>query len=163
MADPDATQTFTASVHDDAVGRAPDQEGAGEQPGGERQIVFVDASALVALADAGDASHAAAVTAYRDLIATGYRLFTTDYMLVEAFDLLHHGPGIDVARQWLRACSIPIAPVEERDIVQAKQRVIDDDSSGALGLADAISLAVMDRLGVTDLFAVDQTVLNAMT
>ena len=38
-----------------------------------RDVTFVDASALVALADRDDASHAAAVTAYHELVAAGYR------------------------------------------------------------------------------------------
>ena len=158
-----SSQAFTGTISEGAGNDPTDEGSAGAQPVGERQIAFVDASALVALADAGDASHAAAVTAYHELVAAGYRFFTTDFMIAEAFDLLRHGPGVDVARSWLRACRIPICPVEERDIAQAKQRVIDDDRPDGLGLADAISLAVMDRLGVNDLFAVDQSVLNAMT
>lgn len=158
-----SSQAVTGTTSEGTGNDAFDQGSAGEQPGGERQVAFVDASALVALADAGDTSHAAAVAAYRDLVAAGYRFFTTDFMIAEAFDLLRHGMGVDVARNWLRACHIPICPVEERDIAQAKQRVIDDLRPDGLGLADAISLAVMDRLGINDVFAVDQTVLNAMT
>jgi predicted nucleic acid-binding protein len=133
-----------------------------DQPGAERRIAFVDSSALVALADAGDTSHAAAVAAYQDLVATGYRLFTTDHMIVEAFDLLRHGPGLEVARRWLRACNLAVCHIEERDVAQAKQRVLGSADSDAIGLTDAISLAVMDRLGITDVFAVDQTVLEAI-
>ena len=53
-----------------------------------RDVTFVDASALVALADRDDASHAAAVTAYQDLVASGFRLFTTDLALAAAHELI---------------------------------------------------------------------------
>ncbi len=149
------------SAPDDA--RSQSQPSSGAQPADDRRIAFVDSSALVALADAGDMSHAAAVAAYRDLVGSDYRLFTTDYMIAEAFDLLRHGPGAEVARAWLGACTIAVCHVEEQDVARAKQRLLSGAESNVIGLADAISLAVMDRLGVTDVFAVDQTVLNAMT
>ncbi len=124
-------------------------------------IAFVDSSAMVALADAGDASHTAAVAAYRELVEAGYLLFTTDIILAETYDLLRSGHGFEVARQWLKACRIAVYPVEERDLTRARQRLLAADLAPAYGLADAVSLVVMDRLGVTDVFAVDQTVLNA--
>ena len=63
-----------------------------------RDATFVDASALVALADRDDASHAAAVSAYQDLIASGFRLFTTDLALAAAHELIAVVLGHDVAR-----------------------------------------------------------------
>lgn len=129
-----------------------------------RMIVFVDSSAMIALADAGDASHTAAVDAYRDLASSGYRFFTTDFMLAEAYDLLSSGPGPEIARQWLRNCNIARCPVEERDFAQARQRILmETGGESTVGLMNAISLAVMDRLGVTDVFAVDQSVLDAVS
>lgn len=130
---------------------------------GEPLVAFVDSSALVALADAGDASHQAAVAAYHDLVATGYRLFTTDYMLNEAFELLRAGPGLEVARDWLRACRLVIYHVSEQDVAKAKRRVLDGTGAEGISLGDAISLVVMDRLAVTDVFAVDQSVLNVIS
>ncbi len=160
-----ASPVFAGTVGD-YLSPNPDAEDRSEadrpSQGMERQIAFVDSSAFVALADAGDASHTAAVAAYRDLVATGYRLFTTDYMIAEAYDLLRLGPGPDVARQWLRSCAITRCHVEERDITQAKQRLLRHEESSSIGFSDAISLAVMDRLGVTDVFAVDQSILNAI-
>ena len=53
-----------------------------------RPVAFIDASVIVALVDARDRSHALAVAAYRDLLAAGYRFFTTDFVIAEAFDLV---------------------------------------------------------------------------
>ncbi|MDQ3694266.1 MAG: PIN domain-containing protein [Chloroflexota bacterium] len=129
----------------------------------ELLVAFVDSSALVALADAGDSSHQAAVAAYRELLDAGYLLFTTDYMIVETCELLGAGPGPDVARQWLRLCRLPAYHVDDRDFAKARDLTLDSSQSPAVSLTDAISLTVMDRLGVTDVFAVDQSVLVAIS
>ena len=63
------------------------------------KVLFVDSSAIVAMVDADDASHTAAVDAYLSLVRDGYRLFTTDHVLSEAYELLSMGVGPDVARQ----------------------------------------------------------------
>lgn len=117
-------------------------------------VAFVDASALVALADAGDASHAAAVAAYRELLSEGYRLFTTDYVIGETYDLLRIGLGPESARRWLRDCRLAVYRVDERDLARARA-LLADAASGNRSFVDAVSLAVMERLAVTDAFAVD--------
>lgn len=118
--------------------------------------VFVDSSALIALADRDDASHADAVVAYRDLVATGYKLFTTNYVVAETFDLLRAGLGDAVARRWLRDSKLPVYHVDEQDEAKARQSILNASERGAGSLTDAVSLVVMDRLGVTDAFAVDR-------
>ncbi|HEX5992347.1 MAG TPA: hypothetical protein VFY70_07225, partial [Thermomicrobiales bacterium] len=67
-----------------------DQSLASDLANGEvlREVTFVDASALVALADRDDASHGAAVAAYQELVASGFRLFTTDLALASAHELI---------------------------------------------------------------------------
>jgi predicted nucleic acid-binding protein len=165
LTDRDSPRLFSGTVGDYlGEGTDPSDERMEPEPTTEiaRMIVFVDSSAMVAIADAGDASHIAAVDAYRDLISSGYRFFTTEFMIAEAYDLLSFGPGPEVARQWLQGCNIARCPVEERDLAQARQRILaETGANSTVGLSNAISLAVMDRLGVTDVFAVDQSVLEA--
>lgn len=117
---------------------------------------FVDSSALVALADRDDASHAAAVAAYRELVAAGYRLFTTNYAVAETFELLRAGLGGTVARQWLLEARIAVYHISEADEAKARRMVLADSNRRDLSLTDATSLIVMERLGVSDAFAVDQ-------
>jgi predicted nucleic acid-binding protein len=124
-------------------------------------VAFVDASALVALADEDDASHEAAVLAYRDLVASGFRLFTSDLALVSAHDLLAVALGPDVARQWLARCRITIYSVDADDLATGRQ-MISDAGSQIAALHNAVHLAVLDRLGVTDVFAVDRAFLAAL-
>lgn len=118
-------------------------------------IAFVDASAFVALADRDDASHSAAVAAYRSLCGSGYRLFTTDHALAEAYGLIGGGLGREAARAWLAAARIAVYSTTEEDLEHARQRVAGQTGARGGSLTDAISIVVMERLGVADAFSVD--------
>jgi predicted nucleic acid-binding protein len=124
-----------------------------------RDVTFVDASALVALADRDDASHAAAVAAYQDLVAGGFRLFTTDLALASAHELIAVALGHEVARAWLAHCNILVQRIAPADLEEGRRAIEEGWSAPGATLADAIHLAVLDRLGVTDVFAVDRTFL----
>ena len=119
-------------------------------------VSFVDASALVALADRDDASHAAAVGAYQDLIASGFRLFTTDLALTSAHELICAALGQDAARFWLAQCNILVYRIAAVDLEEGRRAIEEGWSAPDATLADTIHLAVLDRLGVTDVFAVDR-------
>ena len=142
-ADPEANPSDAA--HETAAGRT-----------GAAPAAFVDSSALVALVDRDDAAHAAVAAAYGDLVAGGYKLFTTDYVVAETFDLLRAGVGVAVARRWLRDSRLAVYHADERDVAAARKLVLEASEARDLSLTDAVSLVVMDRLGVADAFAVDQ-------
>ena len=140
-------------------GPAPTRGGRGRKPdvtGADPALaIFVDSSAIVALVDRDDSAHAAAVTAYGDLLAQGYKLFTTNYVIAEAFDLLSTGVGPDVARRFLRDCKLAIYHADEQDERRAKRVVLRQTGPNGLTLTDAVSFVVMERLSVADAFAVD--------
>lgn len=118
-------------------------------------VAFVDSSAIVAMVDANDSSHGAAVSAYVELLQQGYKLFTTNHVIAETVDLLGAGVGPDIARRWLRDHRLPIYHADEQDEHRAKALVINSRSPRGLSYVDAISLVVMERFGVADAFAVD--------
>ena len=124
-----------------------------------RDVTFVDASALVALADRDDASHAAAMTAYQDLVASGYRLFTTDLALAAAHEVIAVALGDEAARSWLAHCNILVQRIAPADLEEGRRTIEEGWSAPGATLADTIHLAVLDRLGVTDVFAVDRAFL----
>ena len=132
---------------------------AADEAVAEATAIFIDSSAIVALVDSDDASHSAAVGAYRDLVRAGYRLFTTNYVVAETFDLLRTGVGPLVARQFLRDSKLAVYHADEQDERRARRLVLDASAGGNLTLVDAVSLVVMERLGVADAFAVDPTFL----
>jgi predicted nucleic acid-binding protein len=124
-----------------------------------RDVTFVDASALVALADRDDASHAAAVAAYQDLVASGFHLFTTDLALASAHEMIAVALGQEVARSWLAHCNILVQRIAPADLEEGRRAIEEGWSAPRATLADTIHLAVLDRLGITDVFAVDRAFL----
>jgi predicted nucleic acid-binding protein len=132
-------------------------------PSSEYPVAFVDSSAIVTLVDRDDSSHAAAVEAYTSLVSSGYRLFTTNHVLNEAFELLSAGVGSAVARQWLHDHRLPIYFVDETDLAAATDMIANRDPGASITLTDALSMVVMERLGVTDAFAVDPAFLSELS
>ena len=124
-----------------------------------REVTFVDASALVALADRDDVSHSAAVAAYQELVAAGFRLFTTDLALASAHELIAAALGHDVARSWLAHCNILVQRIAPADLEEGRRAIEEGRSAQRATLADTIHLALLDRLGVIDVFAVDRAFL----
>lgn len=123
-------------------------------------VALVDSSAIVALVDVNDRTHAAAAAAYRELVEGGYKLFATNYTVAEVVDLLTAGLGPEVARQWLRDHRLPIYHADEQDEHRAKAMVISARGPRGLSLVDAVSHVVMERFGIADAFAVDPHFLN---
>jgi len=64
--------------------------------------VFVDTSAILATIDADDPRHAAATRAWRDLIESGERIVTSNYVILETVSLLHSRLGADIARKFIQ-------------------------------------------------------------
>jgi len=116
---------------------------------------FVDSSAIVALVDRDDQTHTAVVSAYRGLVADGYKLITTNHVVAETFDLLTVGVGVAIAKQWLRDSRLAIYHADEQDEAKARQMLLAAAEQRRLSYTDAVSLVVMERLGITDAFAVD--------
>jgi predicted nucleic acid-binding protein len=143
-ADAGAGDAATTPAGDDAVAPA----------------VFIDSSAIVALVDQDDSSHLDAVSAYQELVQTGYRLFTTNYVIAETYDLLRTGVGHAVARQWLRDSTLAVYHADEQDERRARRTVLRARGARGMTFTDAISLVVMERFGVADAFAVDPEFLS---
>lgn len=129
----------------------------------ERLVAFVDSSAIVALVDEDDTAHPAAVAAYNELKESGYRLFTTDHVVVETYDLLVNGVGPVVAARWLRDHKLPVYTTDEADLAAAQVVLFARPDDSPISFTDALSLAVMERLAVADAFAVDPAFLSALS
>ena len=126
------------------------------------RIAFVDASALVALADRDDISHQAAADAYQDFLRSGFLLFTTDLAFTTAHQLILAALGPSAARSWLAQCAIHIEAVTTQDLEEGRRKVETGNAPSSAPLCDAIHLAVLDRLNVTYVFAVDRQFLGML-
>ena len=120
---------------------------------------FVDASAIVALVDRNDRSHEDAVEAYRGLQQEDYRLFTTNLVIAEVVQLLNDGVGADVSRQFLRDHRLSVYHASVEDEARAAAMVMASRTDRGLSMVDAVSLVVMEKLGIADAFVVDTTFL----
>ena len=139
---------------------APRTQSDGRQPDENAPAAFIDSSAIVALVDQDDASHRDAVAAYRGLVDAGYRLFTTNYVVTETYELLRTGVGHAVARQWLRDSDLAVYHADEQDERRARRMVLQGRGARGMTITDAVSLVVMERFGVADAFAVDPNFLS---
>ncbi len=118
-------------------------------------VAFVDSSVIIAMVNRGDPTHEEVVVAYHQLVDDGYHLFTTGHVIAETLHLLELGFGADLARQWLRDQRLPIYHADEQDVRRAIAMITSARSGTRLSMTDAISSVVMERLGVSDAFAVD--------
>jgi hypothetical protein len=104
-------------------------------------------------------SHLAAAVGYRELIDSGFHLITSDLALAEAHELLIASLGEETARSWLERCEIAVQCVTPADVAAARLGIADGTTYPGATLSEALSLAMLDRLEITDVFAVDRAFL----
>lgn len=125
--------------------------------GGRDRRLFVDTSAYYAATDRGDANHEPIVVTMRQFVSADWTLVTTNVILIELHALLLNRLGRQVAlaaRVELRA-SQTVVRISEEDETRAEAILVqytDKDFS----LADALSFAVMERLGIRVAFTLDR-------
>lgn len=118
--------------------------------------IFVDASALYALADADDQRHAGAARMARRL--RGANLVTSDIVLAESWFLARSRLGRAAAmRLWqeLRDGATRIEPVSSDDLDRA-WAIARDFADQDFSLVDCTSFALIERLGLRQAFSFDR-------
>src|SRR5438034_1036443 len=111
---------------------------------------LVDTSAYFALLDADDANHAQALAIRDRVIAEGWRLFTTSFVLAETHALLLNRLSQPIATRFLREMGespttlVWVTPADVQRATAIIYRYTDKDFS----LTDATSFAVMERLRI---------------
>jgi uncharacterized protein len=119
---------------------------------------FVDTSAYFALLDADDANHAQARTISHRLIAEGWRLFTTSFVLAETHALLLNRLSQHIATRFLQDMEqspTTLVWVTPADVQRAKAIIYQYDDKD-FSLTDAASFAVMERIRVPAAFTFDR-------
>jgi predicted nucleic acid-binding protein len=118
--------------------------------------VFLDASALYAVFDAGDTSHETAARAWDELLRSDAPLHTINYVALELAAVLQRRLGVD-AVDALTTYVLPLVNVIWVDdalhaqgtagVLAARRR--------DLSLVDCTSFAAMRRLGLHTVFSLD--------
>jgi predicted nucleic acid-binding protein len=119
--------------------------------------VFADTSAIYALLDAGDASHAKARRAFGRLREREALLVTTSYVLVETCALVGRRLGLGALRAF-REDFAPLLDVLWVDaaIHEAALDLLLERRKSALSLVDAASFVAMRRERIEEAFAFDR-------
>jgi len=123
-------------------------------------LIFVDTSAFYALEVEGDVNHAAARRFLEEIKGGKYGVMvTTDYVLDEVLTLLRLRHGVDAALRFLekvrRSRSIKVVWVDESVFEQAL-RYFKLDEGRRWSFTDCTSFAVMEMLGIRQVFAFDE-------
>lgn len=118
---------------------------------------FGDAGFFFAIVDANDRWHKECVALLAELKKGGWQLVTTLLVVAETHALLLRRFGSHAAMLWLKHALpyLTIVPVEPTDLDKALsilERYADKDFS----LTDAISFAVMERLGISVALSLDR-------
>ncbi len=116
--------------------------------------VLWDSSAILALLDARDRHHEAAVAIATELARKKTSCFITNYIEVEAHALLLCRVGRSVARQWMLSGALPSVRALSEDEDKARELIARHDDKD-WSLCDAISFAMSSRLGVKRAFSFD--------
>lgn len=119
--------------------------------------VFLDTVGLIAVWDTSDQWHAAANTAYQELLSQGRRLVTTELVLYECGNAAARRPyraRVNVLRQALAQEQLLIEPTP-KEFEQAWE-AYDRGEGGQAGIVDHVSFVVMRRLGIADAFTNDR-------
>lgn len=118
-------------------------------------MIFIDTSALYALADRGDPNHRRAVSLFSHALESDARFVTHSYVMVEAMALVQHRLGLDA--------TLALADDARAFEVEWVNRALHDEAVAWLrrtkrrqvSLVDAVSFAVMRSRGIEVAFAFD--------
>jgi uncharacterized protein len=123
----------------------------------QREIVFIDTGAFIALAVRSDPYHERAVACYDELKAANARLITALHIRIETFTFLQRQISLQVAQQWMERLD------KIKELAHADASTADLPGAQAyftkglhkLSLADALSFVVMKRVKCSLAFAFD--------
>lgn len=119
-------------------------------------MIFLDTSAVYALADRGDARHEEARELFESVLARGEVLVTHSYVLVESLALLQHRLGSAPAIKFARSVSgFEILWVDQPLHTEALRRWI-RSSKRRVSFVDEVSFLVMKSRGIPVAFAFDR-------
>ncbi|MDO8690606.1 MAG: PIN domain-containing protein [Dehalococcoidia bacterium] len=120
--------------------------------------VFFDSGAYLALLDAQDENHTAAVDLLNQLADARYRPFTTNAVVFESYSLVLSALGRDHAFRFLAGLEsgntviVRVGPSDE----QLAKEILHKYDDKEFSFVDALSFVVMERLRIPVAFAFDR-------
>lgn len=124
----------------------------------QREPVFVDSGAWIALALTRDPLHERALSQWDALQAAAAKLHTSIPVVIETFTFLERNAQLDVALQWKEAVyrrgAVTLLPCEARDLNDAWRHFQRKDLH-KLSAVDATSFSIMQRARIRIAFTFD--------
>jgi predicted nucleic acid-binding protein len=118
-------------------------------------MIFLDTSAIYALADVRDANHPVAVARFGDILEADEPLLTHNYVVLESMSLLQARLGPRSATTFARESSAFTVEWVDRDLHAAGVRELERSGKRGVSFVDRVSFLVMKRRKVTTAFAFD--------
>lgn len=121
--------------------------------------LFIDTSAWYPLADAGHLDHESLANELKSRILGGARIVTTNLVVAETHVLLLRRAGRQAAMAFLESVHQTPNQVEyatPRRVETAIAGWLDAFADQSFSLADAVSFAVMDELGIREALTLDR-------
>ena len=118
-------------------------------------MIFLDTSAIYALADTVDANHSLALNLFAGVLGSSETILVHNYVMVEAAALLQRRLGMAVALQFLReADNFHVHSISDVDHQRAVN-LLEERGKRHLSLVDCASFVVMRHYGVPQALAFD--------
>jgi uncharacterized protein len=123
------------------------------------RTVFLDTNGWLAILNASDTLHEAALELWKDLVEQGATFVVTDWIIAETGNGLARTPG---RRQFSRAVEIFRSSTRSRlffispDYLERALSLYDRRGDKEWGLVDCASLVVMAELDISDAFTNDR-------
>ncbi|NJD69117.1 MAG: VapC toxin family PIN domain ribonuclease [Candidatus Methylomirabilota bacterium] len=119
-------------------------------------MIFLDTSAIYAMADQADPQHERAKERFEALLDMGERILTHNYVLVETMALIQSRLGMTAALKLAHDCRVfDIDWIDEATHGEAV-RCLTESAKRRVSLVDQVSFLVMRRRGVRTALAFDQ-------
>ena len=118
-------------------------------------MIFLDTSAIYALADKADPNHVTAYGKFENLLKSGEAFLLHNYILLESTALLQARLGISSAILFLKDSKSFEVEWVDLDLHEEAEKELERIGKRGISLVDCTSFIVMRRRGVRKVFAFD--------
>lgn len=118
-------------------------------------MIFLDTSAVYAMADQGDPNHAPALEKFNQVLAAGEAICLHNYILVESAALLQARLGLPVALQFLKEANAFQIEWVDQSLHEKAVRELKRIGIRGISFVDCLSFVVMKDKGIKRTLAFD--------
>ena len=118
-------------------------------------MIFLDTSAVYAMADQADPNHASALEKFNQALSTGEPIYLHNYVLVESAALLQARLGLRVALQFLKEAKAFQIEWVDSNLHERALQELEKIGKRGVSLVDCMSFLVMREKGIKRALAFD--------